>query len=180
MTIRACWSLLCLLPFAADALQVHTLVISRDQTVYHVVVDALIDAPSARVRAQLLDIQSLARLDPSVRDVRASDEADGQRVESKLEECLFGFCRTLVHVQLVQASGNEITAQTLAVPGSSFKSGVARWQLTPQGQGTRLLFTADTEPDLWIPPFIGPPALMRQLEAKTRASLHTLEQLSRE
>lgn len=172
--------LLCALASPAPALQLETLAVSRDDGVYHVVVNVLIDAAPARVRALLLEASTLPLLDHSVRSARATEAAGGQRVESQLEECLFGICRHLLHVQQVTASGNEITAQTLAVPGSSFRSGIAHWQLTAEGQGTRLIFTADTEPDLWLPPFIGPRALMRHLREKTETSLYALERLARE
>lgn len=164
----------------AQALQVQTLEVTHDASVYHVVVDVLINAAPARVRAQLLDVGSLPQLDPSVKAVRATQEAGGMRVESELEECLFGLCRRLLHVQQVQADGDEISAQTLAVQGSGFKSGIARWQLKAEGEGTRLIFTADTEPDLWLPPLIGPRALMHRLRDKTEASLQALERLARE
>ncbi|MDO9451816.1 MAG: SRPBCC family protein [Stagnimonas sp.] len=172
--------LLCLCSTHTLALQLQTLEVSRDDTVYHVVVDVLIEAAPERVRARLLDVSALPQLDPSLKSARATEEAGGMRVESELEECLFGICRRLFHVQQVVAVGNEITAQTLAVQGSSFRSGVAHWQLTAEGAGTRLLFTADTEPDVWLPPFIGPSALMRQLKVKTLASLQNLERLARE
>lgn len=172
--------LLCLSSANALALQLETLEVSRDDSVYHVVVNVLIEAAPERVRAQLLDVGALPQLNPSLKSARATEEAGGVRVESELEECLFGICRRLLHVQQVVARGNEITAQTLAVQGSSFRSGVAHWQLTAEGAGTRLLFTADTEPDVWLPPIIGPSALMRQLKVKTLASLQNLERLARE
>lgn len=171
---------LCCSCSAASALQVQTLEVSRDEGVFHVVVDVLIDAEPARVRAKLLDVDVLPQLDPGVKAARATALPDGQRVESELEECLFGFCRRLLHVQKVQSSGDEISAETLPVPGSSFRSGVAHWQLKAEGQGTRLLFTADTEPDLWLPPLIGPPAVLKYLREKTLASLQALERLARE
>lgn len=154
--------------------------VGRDDTVYHVVVNVLIDAAPERVRAQLLDMRALTKLDASVKTVRASEMTGGLRVESELEECFLGFCRHLLHVQKVTTQGNEISAETLAAPGSSFKSGIAHWQLTAEGQRTRLIFTADSEPDLWLPPFIGPMVVMQKLREKTQASLEVLEQLARE
>ena len=165
---------------APSALEVQTLEVSRDEGVFHVVVDVLIDAAPARVRAKLLDVEALPELDASVKAVRATPLADGLRVESELEECLFGICRRLLHVQKVQSAGDEISAETLPVAGGSFKSGIAHWQLKAEGQGTRLLFTADTEPDLWLPPLIGPPVVLKHLREKTLHSLQALERLARE
>lgn len=157
-----------------------TLEVSRNEAGYRVAVNVLIEAELERVRTTLLDASVFPRLDPSIKAARASASAGGQRVESELEECLFGFCRRLLHVQQVEAEGNEITAETLPVAGSSFRSGLARWQLAREADGTRLIFTADTEPGFWLPPLIGPRALMMQLREKTLASLHVLEQLARE
>jgi len=83
-------------------------------------------------------------------------------------------------VQKVQASGNSIHAQTLAVQGSGFRSGSAHWQLEAEGSRTRLIFTADTEPNLWVPPLIGPPTVIRHMREKAGQSLQNLEQLARE
>ncbi len=164
----------------ASALSINALHVTRDQSVFHIVVDALIDADAAAVRAQLLDSNALPQLNPNVKRVRASTEADGERVESELEECLFGVCRRLLHVQKVTTAGNEIAATTLAVAGSSFKGGSARWQLTPVAEGTRLIFTADIEPAFWLPPFIGPRLVMQQLRADTLIALQALERLAHE
>lgn len=174
------WLLLSLWASHASSLQLETLEVSRDQSIYHVLVNVWIDAAPTRVRAQLLDVSVLPKLNPSVKAARSILGVDGQRVESELEECLLGFCRRLLHVQLVKSAGNEITAHTLAVPGSSFRSGVAHWQLSAEGAGTRLIFTADTEPDIWLPPVLGPRLLMSQLREKTAASLQVLERLARD
>ncbi len=168
------------MPSMGTALQVQVLEVSRDRSVYHIVVEALIDAPPARVRALLLDVDALPRINPSIKRATAVALADGFRVSCELEECLLGFCRSLLQVQTVRAVGNEINAETLPVEGSSFKSGIARWQLSAAGQDTRLLLTADTEPDVWLPPFIGPRAVMGHLREKTLSSLQVLEQLARE
>lgn len=174
------WLLLFAWSSHASALQLETLEVSRSQSIYHVVVNVWIDAAPARVRAQLLDVNALPKLNPSIKAVRSTADVDGQRVESELEECLLGFCRQLLHVQLVKSEGNEITARTLDVPGSSFSSGVAHWQLSAERAGTRLIFTADTEPNIWLPPIIGPRLLMRQLREKTLTSLQVLERLARD
>lgn len=164
----------------AKPLQVQTLEVSRSEASYRVTVNVLIDAAPERVRATLLDASVFPKLDPSIKAARASESAGGQRVESELEECLFGFCRRLLHVQQVEAQGMQITAQTLPVAGSSFRSGLAQWQLAAEGEATRLIFTADTEPAFWLPPVFGPRALMTQLREKTLASLQVLEQIARE
>lgn len=174
------WLLLSAWTSHASAFQLETLEVSRNQSIYHVVVNVWIDAVPARVRAQLLDVNALPALNPSIKAARSTADVNGQRVESELEECLFGICRQLLHVQLVKSAGNEITAQTLAVPGSSFSSGVAHWQLSAEGAGTRMIFTADTEPNIWLPPVLGPRLIMNQLREKTAASLLVLERLARE
>lgn len=178
MRLAALALLLCL--GEARALQVQALDVRREGGSYHVAVNVLIEAPQPRVQAILSDAAALPKLDPSIKAVRATPMGEGQRIESELEQCLFGFCRDLLHVQQVVAVEGEIRAETLAEPGSSFKSGAARWQLAAEGAATRLIFTARTEPDLWLPPVIGPAALMMQLREKTLASLQVLEQLARE
>lgn len=179
--LPAWWlALLCGMPLSATALQINSLDVSRSGGVYHVQLDALLDAPLAQVRATLLDASAMLQLDPSLKSATATEEGDGLRVQSEVEECLFGLCRRLLHVQRVQASGNSIRAQTLAVLGSGFRSGAAHWQLDAEGERTRLIFTADTEPDLWVPPLIGPARVIRHMREKAEKSLHNLEKLARD
>lgn len=172
--------LLCAAPWRLSALEIRTLDVSRSEGVYQVQLDALIDAPLPRVRAVLLDASAMLQLDPSLKSATATEESDGLRVQSEVEECLFGLCRRLLHVQKVQASGNSIRAQTLAVQGSGFRSGTAHWQLDAEGERTRMIFTAETEPNLWVPPLIGPPTVIRHMREKAQLSLQNLEQLARE
>lgn len=180
MRHRLVWLWPWLLVQPAAALELTTLAVTHDGPVYHVVVDVRLEAPLPRVRATLLDVQALTQLDPSVTAARSAPMEGGTRVESEIEECLLGICRRLLHVQRIEAQAHAISAQTLVVPGSNFRSGIAHWQLTAEGEGTRLVFTADTEPDLWVPPWIGPPLVINKLREKTRSSLEKLEQLARE
>ena len=163
----------------AEALEVRRLDVRHEGRAYYVETEALIDTPPATVRALLLDTQAMPRINPSVRRVSQRETASGQEVDALLEECFLGFCQTLRHVQAVRVQGDVIESTTLPVEGSGFASGTARCELHAEGAGTRLVFRSRSEPAFWLPPFIGPLAVMRQLKAKARLSLENLERLAR-
>jgi len=163
----------------AQALDIARLDVTHARGEYRIAVVAQLDAPADAVRAVLLDADTLKALDPTITALRLKPQADGSlRAECEQYECVAGFCRQLLQVQAVTVAAEVIEARTLAVPGGSFKSGQVRWTLNAEGRATRLTIEAASEPDIWLPPFIGPKLMVQHLREKTSASLARLEQLA--
>ena len=68
----------------------------------------------------------------------------------------------------------ELVAEVL--PGQSdLKSGRVHWQLRAEGEGTRLFYRSETEPDFWVPAVIGPWMIRRLLLGEVRATTAHIE-----
>lgn len=72
---------------------------------------------------------------------------------------------------------NQIIVKT--VPKlSDFESGYAVWQLTPQGERTRVVHESTLKPKFFIPPAIGSIILKKQMRDETRSTFRRIECIS--
>lgn len=171
-----------------SAYEIEALQVSREGRVFHVTVQALVEAPPERVFAQLADLAALPRLNPSVTRVQVGepDEQGRWPVSSEAEFCVLAVCRSLRHMQRLriqpEAQGGRIDAETVPPPASDFEEGgEAHWQVLAAPEGaSRFSFEARLSPALWVPPVLGPWAVQNRLREETRLTVERLERLSRE
>jgi len=171
----------------ALAYEIESLQVAREGEDYHVVVQALIEAPPDRVFAQLTDLAALPRLNPSVIRVQVGepDEQGRWPVSSEAEFCVLAVCRTLRHMQRLRiqpaAQGGRVDAETVPPPASDFREGgEAHWQVGAALGGSRFGFEARLSPTIWVPPLIGPWAVQQRLREETLLTVERLERLSRD
>jgi hypothetical protein len=144
-------------------------ILSSDVTLeagqYAVTIEAAINAPLNVVYHSITDYNNLATINPSIEESRVLlvMSPDRHRVRSVIKVCILVFCKRVVQVQdVTRVDARTVDAVTL--PGDSdFRYGVARWQLTPAGEATRLHFTQEFIPDFWVPPIIGTWLIQRKL-----------------
>lgn len=144
-------------------------ILSSDVTLeagqYAVTIEAAINAPLNVVYRSITDYNNLATINPSIEESRVLlvMSPDRHRVRSVIKVCILVFCKRVVQVQdVTRVDARTVDAVTL--PGDSdFRYGVARWQLTPAGEATRLHFTQEFIPDFWVPPIIGTWLIQRKL-----------------
>ena len=60
---------------------------------------------------------------------------------------------------------------------SDFKSGQTRWTFTSIGKHTSVNYQASMVPDFWLPPFIGPLTLKRQIRTQLERTAQTVNKL---
>jgi hypothetical protein len=144
-------------------------ILSSDVTLeagqYAVTIEAAINAPLNVVYRSITDYNNLATINPSIEESRVLlvMSPDRHRVRSVIKVCILIFCKRVVQVQDVTRVDAR-TVDAVTVPGDSdFRYGVARWQLTPAGEATRLHFTQEFIPDFWVPPIIGTWLIQRKL-----------------
>lgn len=132
---------------------------------YRIEVTSFIAAPPARVMGLLTDYARLQRLHPMVRSSEVlADGEGGSRVRTTYHDCpLFIFCVEFAHTsRFTRRSERHLVAE--ADPAASdFSYGRFQWLALPEGEGTRLLFDAEVEPDFWVPPVLGDWVLKRRL-----------------
>lgn len=132
---------------------------------YHVSVTSHVAAPPGRVMALLTDYDGLERLHPMV---VASDlighEPGGARVRTTYRDCpLVIYCVEFSHTSLFTRLSEGLLVARADPAVSDFSYGRFEWTTQPEGDGTRLTFLSEVEPDFWVPPIIGDWVLQHRL-----------------
>ncbi|MGB5606793.1 MAG: SRPBCC family protein [Gammaproteobacteria bacterium] len=168
---------LLLIPVCTGAGEILELHVEHAAGVYGVSLDARIDAPVAHVQRLVTDYAHLSAINPSILESRVLRviAPDTHRVHSLLRVCILIFCKEMIQVQDVRQHGGGLI-EALTVPAlSDFRSGVYRWQLLPEDTATRMRFSAQLEPDFWVPPVIGPWLIKRKLHEEVRVTTAAIE-----
>jgi hypothetical protein len=87
---------------------------------------------------------------------------------------LLGLLGTVIGMIKVFAA---ITANGVGNPGVLAGS-MSEWSFTPDGEGTRVTYFMEMEPDFWLPPFVGPWFLKRTLLRGAPAAIDQIEYLA--
>lgn len=148
---------------------------------YTMEIDALADAPAARVRAMLTDYDHLDRLNNSIKSSRILDKpGPGEyRVRIVTHACVWFFCRTIKQVQSVREAGDGWIDARVVPELSDFKQGWARFAVQPEGATARIRIVSEVEPGFWIPPVIGPWLIKLKLRSEVMETLAILEKSGR-
>jgi Polyketide cyclase / dehydrase and lipid transport len=162
---------------SACAADVKTLRVFRDQDTYHIIFDAIVDAPAHKVYRLLSDYAHLDRLSPTIIaiTVQPTPQGTGERVRSVLRSCVLVFCREVVEVEdVTQSDGKTIAAEI--VPGEGdFQGGYTLWRIQAAGSRTRLHYEATRTPAFWVPRLVGSQMIEATMRNQFAASVARLE-----
>ena len=167
---------------AVDASQV---LVRYDGVRMDIHLDVLLAAPEPGVTRAIHDYERLGLVFPLVVDSGLlEDFGDGvHRVRADMEGCVLIFCRRLRHVLDVRrAPGSGAWSSAQSVPGDSdVRAGHFSWRTEALAQDrTRLVLSGWVEPDVWVPPIIGPMAVRRGVDRQFREAIPRLERAARE
>lgn len=157
MRARA-WPALALFAAAlpAHSLEVGVIETSFEDGSYRVALQAVLDAPVDAVAAVLTDFAGYRDLDPRIRESEVLDSTGAGEVllRTRLEICAGYFCRTIDRVERVTRGRASLTAEV--VPGrSDLRRGLTLTRWRSAQARTRVVYSAEFEPDFWVPAFIG-------------------------
>lgn len=155
-------------PEAAEAFELVSVETHRDGPAYVLRIEALFDAPPARLLEVLTDYDRIHELHPRMKVSRSLGPvgADTEEVYSHFEGCVLLFCRDIHRVEHIHAHANTLVA--VDVPGrGSFREGRTEWRFTAEGAGARLHYETRFVPAFRIAPLVGPGVLVRSVERMT-------------
>ncbi|MFN2348461.1 MAG: cyclase/dehydrase [Thioalkalivibrio sp.] len=147
--------------------------------------DVLLAAPESGVARVIHDYERLGLVFPLVVDSGLLvDFGDGvHRVRADMEGCVLIFCRRLRHVLDVRRAPGSVawsSAQSVA-DESDVRAGHLSWRTEALAENrTRLVLSGWVEPDVWVPPLIGPMTIRRAVERHFRDAMPRLERAARE
>lgn len=96
-------------------------------------------------------------------------------VQFVTEGCVLFFCRRIKQVQIVTESDGSKIRSITDPDESDMKYGDARWELTRDGDYTRIHYHADYVPDFWVPPVIGPAIFKSRLLEEAQKTINGVE-----
>jgi hypothetical protein len=175
---------LLLFPIAAQAADIQSLAVTRDDSRYHVELEVILQAPAAAAYAAFANPANLPRINPAVQQVQVLEHASDQaaRLYTEVRVCALLYCKTLRQTQDMRyearPDGGDLHAE-VRPEGSDFRYGRADWSFRPAGPATRLHFSAELEPAFWIPPLIGPWLVQRSLREEAERTSDGIEKLAR-
>lgn len=157
--------------------ELEQLSVSRDAARYRVEMVAQLDTTAEQAWQVLSKLDSLAVLNDAIESLSVEEsphpDAVG-RVVSQIRLCAMFFCRTLNQTQDMYIQGQQLSA--VVVPTlSDFKFGKGDWEISDRGGNALLTFSAELEPDFWIPPLIGPWVIRRKLAQEAQVTMINLE-----
>ena len=161
----------------AGAVDIRSLSATSEHGIYILEFNAFIKADFITVRRIATDYDQLHRLSDAIIASRVlpGNEPGTVRRELVTETCRLLFCFEATLVEDVETTG-QVLITTLIVPEQSdFSYGRSYWHLSPESGGTVLDFKSIMEPAFWIPPFIGPWLIRKQMRDEVQEIIINIE-----
>lgn len=165
------------------AAEVGRLDVERRDGVYRLSLEAYLDAPPLAVFAVITDYTHIQDLHRRVRDSRVLRRIDARTTEvyTLLKGCVAAiFCKSIRRVERVTEDPPYALTAVVLPEESDLKSGAVRWRLSAKGEGTRLRYDSEMEPDFWVPPLLGEGLVSRSFRRTTEQMIARVEALARD
>jgi hypothetical protein len=158
--------------------------VSRRQDRYRVVADTHLDASPEAIYKVLLDFNNdrYQRISEIYKESSyLPPDGDGTPlVYTRVEGCLLSFCRSMRRVERLEVVTPRFIRSRTVPERSDFKYSMSEWTFAAEGDGTRVTYLMEMEPDFLLPPFVGPWLLKRTLLQGAPAAIEQIENLAQE
>jgi hypothetical protein len=167
----------------AAAATIDELDVTKQRGRYSLEADARLEATPESIYAVLTDFDdnAYARISRAYKESRYLEPAaDGTPlVYTRMEGCMLWHCLTLERTERLEAEAPRWIKSTALPEGSNFKHATSEWVLEPDGDGTKMTYKVELEPDFFVPPIIGPWYLKRTLSQGGLRAVTRIERLAR-
>lgn len=156
--------------------------VERDGDAYRVRMSVELAAPADRIRSLLTDYAHLERINPAVvgSEVLGEPAPGVTRVRTRIKSCVWFFCRQIELVEDLHTAPDGVLKARIVAELSDMRAGSADWEIRAAGDRTRLTYTSTMEPAFWVPPLIGPRAIVKNLRRNLARTADNLERLAAE
>jgi len=150
--------------------------------IYTVRLEMRVDVPAHYIYQVLTDYRHIYRLNSSITasEVITDSTAGPPRVRTVIEDCIVIRCLKIARTETVYAEGDMHLHVVTDPEVSDFKSGITDWWVLPDGNGSKVIYRAEMEPDFYVPPIIGPFVMRSELRNGILKSLENLECIARD
>jgi hypothetical protein len=168
----------------AAAATIDTFDVQKLKGIYTFEARARLDATRESIYAVITDFDDNAysRISRSYKESRYLEPAtDGTPiVYTRMEGCMKRRCISFARTERLETDAPRWVKSTALPELSDFKHAMSEFMLEPDGDGTRLVYRSEIEPDFFVPPLIGPWYLKRTLSQGGLRALTRIENLARE
>lgn len=170
------------LSVAADAAELRSVVVERDEDLYWLESEVWFDAETEALYEVFLNYDLTQEFTKFVVESRNLEPAeDGRRrFYIRNEGCVWFVCRSFERTGHVEYVPNEYIQSTADAEVSDFHISIESWEFTPEGKGTAVVYKFKFDPKFWLPPVIGPYVLQRKLKLDSNHALNQIEALAQE
>ena len=158
--------------------------VSRRQERYRVVADTHLAASPEAIYKVLMDFDGdrYHRISEIYKESSyLPPDSDGTPlVYTRVEGCLLRYCRSMSRVERLEVVTPQFIRSRTVPERSDFKYSLSEWTFEPEGDGTRVTYLMEMEPNFWLPPFVGPWFLKRTLVKGAPAAIDQIELLAQQ
>jgi hypothetical protein len=139
--------------------------VSRREDRYRVVADTHLAASPEAIYKVLMDFDEdrYRRISEIYKESSyLPPDSDGTPiVYTRVEGCLLRYCRSMSRVERLEVVTPHFIRSRTVPERSDFKYSLSEWTFEPEGDGTRVTYLMEMEPNFWLPPFVGPRTLVK-------------------
>src|SRR5690349_4888302 len=161
-----------------------TVEVKRNRDRYQVVADTHLAAPPSAIYAVLTDFDHDRYQQISEIYKESSylpPDGDGTPlVYTRVEGCLLLYCKSMRRVERLEVVTPEFIRSRTVPERSDFKYTLSEWTFEPEGDGTRVTYLMEMEPNFSLPPFVGPWFLKRTLLQGAPKAIEQIELLAQQ
>ena len=158
--------------------------VSRDHDRYRVVADTHLDASPEAIYKVLLDFDDdrYQRISEIYKESSyLPPDGDGTPlVYTRVEGCLLLYCKSMRRVERLEVVTPKFIRSRTVPERSDFKYTLSEWTFEPEGDGTRVTYLMEMEPNFSLPPFVGPWFLKRTLLRGAPKAIEQIELLAQQ
>jgi hypothetical protein len=166
--------------FIAQAYELKNAEVTEENGIFQIKVTATFNAPAEYIRQVLTDYTHMYRLSSSIieSEVLPSKQTGETQIRTKLLACASVFCKEIERVDAVRTLASGDLQADIVPELSEFRSGQAIWKITSMNDSSQLVYEATLEPDFYIPPVVGVPAIRNSLKSEFITTFERIERIA--
>jgi hypothetical protein len=164
----------------AWAATMRSLEVDKKDERYSLVADTFLVAPVDSIYAVLIDYENMNRISSVYKEYGYLEpDVDGTPiVYTRMEGCALFYCKSMRRVERLEMDPPYYIRTVTLPEQSDFKYAISEWMLEPEGEGTRVTYKLEMEPDFWVPPVVGPWFLKRTLMRGGTRAISRIENIA--
>ena len=167
-----------LLSYGAAAATVEAVTVDHDAGRYTIAMQVRVAVSAGAAYRVMTDFSALPQINDNV---VLAEPLPNNRLHTVVQMCIAFFCRKIEQMQSVVTRAPDVLSMQVLPEQSDFRYGQAQWRFkSVNAHSSDLFFSAQLEPNFWIPPLIGPWLVQRKLQEQALITSTGIERVADE